>query len=94
MYIPSMPGFDPQKRLHTIADRGLDFIDAIALFDGRPILTAPSNRNDEHRFKSIAKGQDGKLYSVIWTWRQNDLWIISFRRAHNDEAREYRSHVG
>ena len=89
-----MPGFDPQKRLRTIEDRGLDFIDAVALFDGRPMLTAPSNRNDEVRYKSIAIGDDGKPYSVIWTWRDNDLWIISYRRAHNDEARQYRNRVG
>ena len=89
-----MPGFDPQKRLRTLEDRGLDFLDAIALFDGRPLLTVPSNRNDEERYKSIAAGGDGKLYSVIWTWRGGDLWIISFRRAHNDEARRYREHVG
>ena len=88
-----MPGFDPQKRQRTIADRALDFIDAVALFDGRPMLTVPSNRNDEERYKSIAKGDDDKFYSVIWTWRQGDLWIISFRRAHNDEARKYREDV-
>jgi uncharacterized protein len=88
-----MPGFDPEKRSRTIEDRGLDFIDAAALFDGRPMLTVPSNRNDEDRYKSIAMGDDGKFYSVIWTWRQYDLWIISFRRAHNDEARKYREYV-
>jgi uncharacterized DUF497 family protein len=89
-----MPGFDPRKRLRTIEDRGLDFLDAVALFDGRPMLTVPSDRNDEERFKSLALGDDGKLYSVIWTWREGDLWIISFRRAHSDEARKYREHVG
>ena len=89
-----MTGFNPQKRMATIEDRGLDFIDAVALFDGRPLLTVPSNRNDEERYKSITLGDDGKLYSVIWTWREGDLWIISFRRAHDDEARSYRQHVG
>jgi uncharacterized DUF497 family protein len=80
--------------LATIEDRGLDFIEAVALFDGRPMLTVPSNRNDEERYKSIALGDDGKAYSIIWTWREGDLWIISFRRAHNEEARRYREHVG
>jgi uncharacterized DUF497 family protein len=88
-----MPVFDPEKRSRTIVDRGLDFIDAVALFDGRPMLTVPSNRNDEDRYKSITTGDDDKFYSVIWTWRQYDLFI-SFRRAHNDEARKYREYVG
>jgi uncharacterized DUF497 family protein len=56
-----MPGFDPEKRSRTIEDRGLDFIDAVALFDGRPMLTVPSDRNDEARYKSIAMGDDGKF---------------------------------
>jgi hypothetical protein len=46
----AMAGFDPEKRLQTIRDRRLDFIDAIALFDGRPSLTARrqtgTTRND------------------------------------------------
>ena len=89
-----MAGFDPEKRLQTLRDRQLDFIDAIALFDGRPMLTVQSNRNDEERYKTITIGDDGKFYSVIWTWRDDDRWIISYRRAHNDEARNYRAHVG
>jgi uncharacterized DUF497 family protein len=89
-----MPGFDPEKRLRTIADRGLDFVDAIALFDGRIMLTVASSWNDEERYKSIALGDDGKLYSVIWTPRNGDWWLISYRRAHDGEARKYGKHVG
>jgi uncharacterized DUF497 family protein len=55
-----MAGFDPEKRLQTIRDRRLDFIDAIALFDGRSALTAPSDRNDEERYKTVTIGNDGK----------------------------------
>jgi uncharacterized DUF497 family protein len=89
-----MASFDPEKRLKTIRDRQLDFLDAIALFDGRPMLTAGSNRNDEERYKTITLGNDGKFYSIIWTWRAVDRWIISYRRAHDNEARDYIEHVG
>jgi uncharacterized protein len=94
VYDYAMPGFDPEKRLQTIRDRRLDLIDAIALFDGRRALTARSDRNDEERYKTITIGEDGKCYSVIWTWRDGDRWIISYRRAHDDETRKYREHVG
>src|ERR1700685_2796667 len=49
-------GFDPEKRIQTIKDRRLDFLDAIALFDGRPMLTARSDRNDEERYKTVTIG--------------------------------------
>ena len=94
VYDCAMPGFDPEKRRQTIRDRRLDFIDAIALFDGRRALTVRSDRNDEERHKTITIAEDGKCYSVIWTWRAGDRWIISYRRAHDDETRKYREHVG
>jgi uncharacterized DUF497 family protein len=37
------------KRLTVLIERGLDFLDAQALFDGRPVITAPSLRDSEER---------------------------------------------
>lgn len=53
------------KRLRTIQERGLDFRDAVQVFDGRPAVHAPSRRNDEDRIVSIAEIR-GKLYTVVW----------------------------
>src|ERR1700678_2021068 len=75
----AMAGFDPEKRLQTIMDRRLGIIEAIALFHGRTSLTAPSDRNNEERYKTITIGNDGKCCSVIWTWRDGVRWIISYR---------------
>lgn len=41
------------KRLIVLADCNLDFVDAVALFDGRPLVSAPSPRSDEERWVSI-----------------------------------------
>lgn len=85
--------WDETKRLRNKARRGLDFGDADLVFDGRPLITAPSYRNDEERFVSTAK-IDGKLYTVVWTWRGENQRIISFRRASNAEERAYRKAHG
>jgi hypothetical protein len=81
--------WDEAKRLKIIDERDLDFRDVEQLFDGRPIIHVPSFRNTEHRFVSTAEIR-GKLYTVVWMWRQGNQRIISFRRARDGEESAYR----
>jgi uncharacterized DUF497 family protein len=85
--------WDEAKRLKNIQRRGLDFEDADLMFDGRPVTTAASRRNNEDRFVSTAE-TDGKLYTVVWMWRGENQRIISFRRASYGEERTYRQIFG
>jgi hypothetical protein len=85
--------WDEEKRLSTLRERGLDFVDAAALFDGRPALHVPAVRHGEARFLSIAViGR--KLYTVVWTWRGQNRRVISFRRSRDAEERQYRATFG
>jgi uncharacterized protein len=85
--------WDEAKRLKNEQRRGLDFRDAGLMFDGRPLTTAASRRNNEGRFVSTAE-IDGKLYTVVWLWRGENQRIISFRRASYAEERAYRQIFG
>jgi uncharacterized protein len=85
--------WDEAKRLKNIKRRGLDFEDVDLMFDGRPVTTAASRRNNEDRFVSTAE-MDGKLYTVVWMWRGENQRIISFRRASYGEERTYRQIFG
>jgi uncharacterized protein len=85
--------WDEAKRLKNIQRRGLYFEDADLIFDGRPVTTAASWRNNEDRFVSTAE-IDGKLYTVVWMWRGENQRIISFRRASYGEERTYRQIFG
>jgi uncharacterized DUF497 family protein len=85
--------WDEAKRLKNQERHSLDFLDVDLIFDGRPIVTAPSLRNNERRFVSTAEN-NGKFYSVVWTWRGQSQRIISFRRAAIAEARAYREAHG
>ena len=86
--------WDEAKRQRTIKERGLDFLAATRMFDGRPLVTAPAVFPSEPRFVSIAMLGDGKLYVVVWVWRGKVRRIISFRRARHAEERAYRSLFG
>jgi uncharacterized DUF497 family protein len=85
--------WDEGKRLENIRRRGLDFEDADLMFDGRPVTTASSRRNDEDRLVSTAE-IERKLYTVVWMWRGENQRIISFRRASRGEERAFRQIFG
>lgn len=83
--------WDESKREWVLAERGIDFLRvAFSLFDGRPLLTVPALRHDEERFLSIGP-MEGKLFAVIWTWRDGAIRIITARRARHAEEKRYRA---
>ena len=81
------------KRLRVLNDRGLDFVDAAAIFDGRPILSVPSPRGSEERWLSIGDIA-GHILAVVWCWRGESIRIITMRKARDAEARRYRTLFG
>ncbi len=83
-------GWWEEKRLQTLADRGLDFRDARLLFDGRPLYSYPSPRNDEARIVSVGKLEE-RVIAVVWMDRDGLRRIISMRRARDAEERQYRA---
>jgi uncharacterized DUF497 family protein len=85
--------WDAAKRRANLDRRGLDLEDADLVFDGRPVTTAASLRNNEDRFVSTAE-IGGKLYTVVWMWRGVNQRIISFRRASRGEEGAYRQIFG
>lgn len=81
-------GWNEAKRRLVLDDRRIDFEDMKALFDGRPRLTYPSHRHDEDRFVSVGE-IGGRLFAVVWMWREETLWIVTARRAWKSEERAY-----
>jgi hypothetical protein len=74
----------------NLAKHGIDFRRARVLFDGRSVITIPSQRFGEDRLATIGE-IDGLLYTAIWTNREDRIRLISVRRARHEERRKYRS---
>ncbi len=86
--------WDEPKRNWVLAERGIDFLRvAFALFDGRPLLTVPTPRDDEERFLSVGP-IEGRFFAVVWTWRDGAVRIITARRARDAEEKRYRALYG
>lgn len=86
--------WDEAKREWVLAERGIDFLRvAFELFDGRPLLTVPTPRDEEDRFLSVGL-IEGKFSAVVWTWRDNAVRIITARRARDEEEKRYSALYG
>ena len=84
--------WDEGKRLRTLSERHIDFIDAAyALL--LPHLAQPSNRNDEVRTLAICQASK-RVIAVIYTMRGSACRIISVRPARKHEQATYRQIFG
>jgi uncharacterized protein len=82
--------WDPDKNAANIAKRGIDFEDAVRIFEG-PVLESSDERRDYGEVRTIAFGVvDGRELAVVYTMRGGRRRIISARRAHRRERKAYR----
>lgn len=81
--------FDNAKRNKTLRERGLDFAD-VAKFDWDNALTVKDARNNYGETRFISVGYiDDRLCVVAWTYRGENLRVISLRKANKREIRQY-----
>jgi uncharacterized protein len=87
----SFDGFewDEDKKNSNLVKHGIDFEDAIEIFDG-PLLVRRSDRQNEERWVAIGSLEE-RLIAVAFTRRANVVRIISARCARKNEERAYRN---
>ena len=80
--------YDDVKRLHTLLTRGLDFAEAVAVFDGQ-VAEIDDLRRDYGERRVICYGLlDGRLVVVGYTPRGAARHVFSMRKANaREEAR-------
>jgi len=83
--------WDEDKRRSVIERHGIDFEDAIQIFDG-PVWETLSPRPGEQRWLAIGV-VDGIEIAVIYTVRNGCRRIITARRARRHERRDYHAYV-
>lgn len=83
--------WDEEKRKTTPEKHGIDFVDAIRIFDG-DILVAPSRHHNEERWVAVGP-LDGIEIAVIFTIRGEVCRIIIARRARRHEREAYHAHL-
>lgn len=80
--------WDENKRKYNLEKHGIDFIDAMAIFDDPDRIEFVNNRNGETRVQTIGMVNDVILF-LVYTSRGKKKRIISVRRASKNERKAY-----
>jgi uncharacterized DUF497 family protein len=81
--------FDPAKNARNIAERGRSFELAVELEWGTALSVEDPRRDyGETRLRVLAL-LHGRLHAVVVTPREDELRVISFRKANRREERLY-----
>jgi uncharacterized protein len=82
--------FNPLKRLRTLEQRGLDFLDAERVFAGRT-LEFEDRRRDYAEVRTVCLGLlEGRMVVIIYTQRSFFRQIISMRKVNAREQLRFR----
>ncbi|MFO7556015.1 MAG: BrnT family toxin [Desulfobacterales bacterium] len=82
--------FDPEKSDINKNKHGVDFIEVQELWNDIDLLEIPVKTTDEPRFLVIGKIGE-KHWTGVITYRNDNIRIISVRRARNEEIELYES---
>lgn len=77
------------KAASNLQKYGIEFADAVAVFSDDFAITIPDNRFDEDRFVAIGMDALGRILVVVFTWRGEDIRLISARLAERRERKQY-----
>ena len=83
--------WDDDKRLITLKKHGIDFLDAVEIFEADYLRL--SGRSDIE-IREIAVGYlNGNYLAVVFTMRKEVTRIITVRKARRDEREAYDAYV-
>jgi uncharacterized DUF497 family protein len=81
--------WDAAKARANLRKHGVDFADAVGVFNDPLALTARDPFPAEERLLSLGVDLLGRVIVVNWTWRSKEIRLISARRATPRERRRY-----
>jgi uncharacterized DUF497 family protein len=84
------PEFDPRKNEANIAKHGVSLSEADGvLLDPLALTIEDDSAEGEARYVTIGMNSLSSLMVVVWVQRDNDVRLISARRAEPKERRSY-----
>lgn len=81
--------WDPEKAVSNFHKHGVSFGDATAVLECEQSLTIEDDHADEQRFVTIGPDLTGRILVVVYTYRSDNIRIISARKATSREQRTY-----
>ncbi len=83
-------GWDPEKARANPEKNGVRFSDAeVTLFDPNAITVEDETAEGERRYVSIGMDALGRILVVVFSYREDDIRLISVRKATRRERTSY-----
>ncbi len=82
--------FDEKKSVANKSKHGIDFIDGQNIWNDPERVEIPVREMDESRFMAIGLIRK-EIWSAIYTFRNQNICIISVRKARDNEKEIYES---
>ncbi len=82
--------FDPAKARSNFEKHGVSFADAEGVFEDVLAIHRPDpDAEGERRFLAVGLGNGGAILVVVYTVREENIRLISARRANRREVKDY-----
>ena len=81
---------DAVKRDGFLRLRGFDLLDLAAVFEDPRRIDKPDRRRDYGEERRVVIGRAlGRIYTVVYTWRDPVIWLITGWPANRKERSRY-----
>jgi uncharacterized protein len=81
--------WDPNKARANIRKHGINFSDAVGVFEDENALTTQDKNTVEDRFITVGRDFLSRIVVVVYTFRESSIRIISARKATAHERKMY-----
>jgi uncharacterized DUF497 family protein len=81
--------WDPAKAKSNQEEHGVDFADAVQVFDNPYLNKEDTDVVGDQVFVALGMDNLGRLLVVVYTYRQDKIRLISARKATKKEGTEY-----
>lgn len=81
--------WDAGKARANLTKHGIEFPDAVGVFEDERALTVPDEHPTEERWTTIGADFLGRILVVSYTFRGETIRLISARKATSREQKEY-----
>lgn len=85
--------WDKEKARSNLRKHGIDFADAVPVFEDERALTMPDELTavDEQRYLTMGRDPLGRILVVAYTWSGERIRLVSARPATRAERRQYQA---
>lgn len=85
---------DPTKVKKNLAGHGIHLTEAeTVLYDPLALTQEDGTADGEQRFLTVCMDAEGRILAVVYTWRGDNIRLISARKATGREKQSYESGI-